>query len=683
MKLARKKEVASMATEGRSLAVGIARNDASSSDLITPEHIGVLDAIDLPVIIVSRECTVTRVNRAAMTVLDMTISDIGRTLGDVFAGAENIEGLCRQVIADGAPCRIDTRQGDRHFLLRIAPCIGGDHQIVGAALTATNVTAFRASIDQAIYEREYTKAILNTIIDPLVVLDFDLCVQTANRAFYAMFGFSRDQTQGVPISALGNNAWKTSVAWESLNNMLSGDAEFPTVEMDRDFPAIGLRTVLLEARRLMRDENPMILLAFHDITERKKDHERLVADVAALRRLHEISTKSSAHSDLVTLLGEVLDAAIAVTGTDMGNVQLVEPETGDLKIIVQRGFAKDFLDYFNAVRKGMAACGIAMKNGSRAIVENVESDPLLDDDSRKVMLAAGARSVQSTPFITRSGQLLGMFSTHYRAARSFDERNFRLLDMLAQQAADLIERQSAEQELLRINDELRRANADLNQFAYAASHDLQEPLRMITSYSQMLMKGYQGELDEAALCVKFITAGTQRMRDLLADLLVYTQVNDAACATEIVDLNQVLEKQLENLKVSLDESKAVVTHDELPPIRGHEAHFLQIFQNLISNALKYRKTDPPAIHIASRPLEDVWLFSVADNGIGIDSAYHQDIFGVFKRLHGREVPGTGIGLAICKRAVERYGGRIWVESQIDHGSTFYFTLPAIKRDVRD
>ena len=569
----------------------------------------VLDAIDLPVIIVSRECTITRVNRAAMTVLDMTISDIGRTLGGVFAGVENVEALCRQVIADGTPCRVDMRDADRHYLLRIAPCIGGDHQIVGAALTATNVTAFRASIDQAIYEREYTKAILNTIIDPLVVLDMNLCVQTANRAFYAMFGFSRDETRGVPISALGNDAWKTSEAWESLKKTLSGDTEFPTVEIERDFPAIGFRTVLLEARRLARDGNAMILLAFHDVTERKKDHERLLADIAALRLLHEISTKSSAHSDIVTLLGEVLDAAIAVTGTDMGNVQLVEPTTGDLKIMKQRGFAKAFLDYFNMVPSGMAGCGAAMKNGKRVIVENVESDPLLDEESRKVILAAGALSIQSTPLITRSGQLLGMISTHYRAPRSFDERNLRLLDMLAQQAADLIERHSAEQELRRINDELRHANADLNQFAYAASHDLQEPLRMITTYSQMLVKGYRGELDdEAALCVKFITAGTQRMRALLADLLVYTQVTDAVCGTEFVDITQVLEKEIENLKPSIDESKAVVTHDDLPTIMGHEAHLIQIFQNLLNNALKYRKAGPPGIHIAARQSEDFVAF---------------------------------------------------------------------------
>jgi PAS domain S-box-containing protein len=672
-----------MGTEGGNFAASIARNDAPASELVAHKHMDVLDAIDLPVIIVGRDCTVTSVNRAAMTVLGLTLSDIGRTAASVLAAAENVDTLCAQVIAEGAPCRLEMRDSDRHFLLRIAPCTGGDRQIAGAVLTVTNVTAFRASIDQAIYEREYTKAILNTVIDPLVVLDINLCVQTANRAFYAMFGFSRDETRGVPIGTLGDDVWKTSEAWESLKRTLSGDTEFPAVEIERDFPAIGFRTLLLDARRLARDGEALILLTFQDITERKNALERLAADVAALRRLHEISTKLSAHSDIATLLGEVLDAAIAVTGTDMGNVQLLDPASGGLRIIVQRGFSDSFLEFFNSVQGGTAACGTAMKNGKRVIVENVESDPLYDEESRKVMLAAGALSVQSTPFITRSGRLLGMFSTHYRAPRSFDERNLRLLDMLAQQAADLVERQSAEQELRSINDELRRSNEDLNQFAYAASHDLQEPLRMITSYSQMLVKGYRGDLDEEAdLCVKFITAGTQRMRELLADLLVYTQVNDAAGGTELVDLNQVLEKEIENLKTSIDESKAVVTHDELPTVRGHEAHFLQIFQNLISNAVKYRTARPPRIHIAACRSDDAWLFSVADNGIGIDPAYHQTIFGVFKRLHGREVPGTGIGLAICQRAVERYGGRIWVESQIDHGSTFYFTLPGSKGEGR-
>jgi len=249
---------------------------------------------------------------------------------------------------------------------------------------------------------------------------------------------------------------------------------------------------------------------------------------------------------------------------------------------------------------------------------------------------------------------------------------------------DITARQEAEDAVERSVDQLRvsnaalsRANEDLNQFAFAASHDLQEPLRMITSFSKLLLEGYRGQLDgEASTCIEFITQGTKRMRELLADLLAYTQVSgDGQQAVELIDLNRVFQKALENCKTALEESKANVTSDRLPAVTGYEPHFLQLFQNLISNAIKYRGEAVPQVHCSAAIVDGVWRVGVADNGIGIAPEYHQKIFGVFKRLHGKAIPGTGIGLAICQRAVERYGGRIWVESQVNRGATFYFTLP--------
>ena len=201
---------------------------------------------------------------------------------------------------------------------------------------------------------------------------------------------------------------------------------------------------------------------------------------------------------------------------------------------------------------------------------------------------------------------------------------------------------------------------------------------MIASYSQLLIKGYQGRVDEeSALCMRFITEGTTRMRDLLADLLAYTQMNgEQVDSPQAVDLNLVLGKTLENCRAAIDETGAVVTSDPLPTVPGHEPHFLQLFQNLVSNAIKYRSGKTPIIHIAATRVDELWRLSVADNGIGIAPEYHQKIFGVFKRLHGKMIAGTGIGLAICQRVVERYHGRIWVESQVAQGSTFFFTLSA-------
>jgi PAS domain S-box-containing protein len=239
-------------------------------------------------------------------------------------------------------------------------------------------------------------------------------------------------------------------------------------------------------------------------------------------------------------------------------------------------------------------------------------------------------------------------------------------------ARDITERKQAEKAL-------RRANEDLNQFAFAASHDLQEPLRMITSYSQLLLKGYRGQLNgEAGVCVDFIGKGTKQMRELLSDLLSFTEVGAAngQWEHELVDLNLIFQKVTQNLTAAIDESAAIVTSEDLPQVEGEAAHFVQLFQNLIGNAIKYHGESPPRVHVTAELVNGERRFSVADNGIGIDPEYHQKIFGVFKRLHGKAISGTGIGLAICQRVIERYGGRIWVESEVDHGATFHFTLGA-------
>ena len=246
---------------------------------MTASEIGVLDAVDVPIILISRECKVTRINRAATTVLGITASDLGCSLSNSLAGVEDLSRICTRVIADGAAHRIETRDGNRYFLLRIAPYTGSDRQIVGAVLTFTNVTAFRASVEQAIYEREYTKAILNTVVDPVVVIDAKLQIQTANRAFYTVFGVSRDETQGISIRKLGNNEWETSEVWESVERTLSVPSEFQSAEIDREFPA-GRRTLVLDARRLVAGDS-LIVLTFHDVTERKQG-ERTTSLLAAI-----------------------------------------------------------------------------------------------------------------------------------------------------------------------------------------------------------------------------------------------------------------------------------------------------------------------------------------------------------------------------------------------------------------
>jgi PAS domain S-box-containing protein len=249
-------------------------------------------------------------------------------------------------------------------------------------------------------------------------------------------------------------------------------------------------------------------------------------------------------------------------------------------------------------------------------------------------------------------------------------------------AADRLARLNTDLQLS--NEVLALTNQDLERFAFIASHDLQEPLRMITAYSQLLIKSYPGQFDsEASIFVGNIVDGTTRMRDLLADLLVYTEIRSRdEQPLEVVDLNVVVENVRQNLKASMDESGAVVTSDRLPVLRAYAAHFQPLFQNLIGNAIKYRSAQPPRVHVSVQEADGELRFSVSDNGMGIDPEYHKRIFEVFRRLHGRKIPGSGVGLAICQRVVERYGGRIWVESQAGQGATFLFTAPQCRNPFR-
>jgi PAS domain S-box-containing protein len=233
--------------------------------------------------------------------------------------------------------------------------------------------------------------------------------------------------------------------------------------------------------------------------------------------------------------------------------------------------------------------------------------------------------------------------------------------------------------LARQADELARSNADLEQFAYIASHDLQEPLRMVASFTQLLAKRYQAKLGpDADDFIGYIVGGAIRMQNLINDLLSYSRVGRAGRAFAPTDCAAVVAAVCSNLRKTIEESAAVLTIDPLPTVRAEESELLQLFQNLLGNAIKFhRDNEPPRIQVGARRLGSEWLFWVRDNGIGIEPRYAERIFLVFQRLHGQEqYPGTGIGLAICKKVVQHHGGRIRVESEPGRGSVFYFTLPA-------
>ena len=229
--------------------------------------------------------------------------------------------------------------------------------------------------------------------------------------------------------------------------------------------------------------------------------------------------------------------------------------------------------------------------------------------------------------------------------------------------------------------ELARSNAELEQFAYIASHDLQEPLRMVSSYVQLLERRYRGKLDQDAdKFIGFAAEGAVRMQRLINDLLAYSRVGTRGKSFEPVNLEVILTQALENLHLAIKERDASITHDLLPMAYGDSGQLTQIFQNLIDNAIKFCSEKPPRVHISARLDGSECICSIQDNGIGIAPEYLDKLFLLFQRLHTRkEYPGTGLGLAICKRIVERHGGKIWVESRPGEGSTFYFRIPTTQR----
>ncbi|NUO99534.1 MAG: HAMP domain-containing protein [Nonomuraea sp.] len=232
-------------------------------------------------------------------------------------------------------------------------------------------------------------------------------------------------------------------------------------------------------------------------------------------------------------------------------------------------------------------------------------------------------------------------------------------------------------------EELRRSNGELEQFAYVASHDLQEPLRKVASFTQMLEQRYGQELDERARqYIHYAVDGAKRMQLLINDLLDFSRVGRVSGERVTTDSGEVLNRALENLSAKIDDSGAVVTHDGLPLVKGNRLQLTQLFQNLVENALKFRSDDPPRVHVEAKRAGDMWEFSCSDNGIGVEPKYADRIFLIFQRLHPRDVyPGTGIGLALCRKIVEYHGGQLWLDGSAgDRGATFRWTLPAAGDD---
>jgi light-regulated signal transduction histidine kinase (bacteriophytochrome) len=267
--------------------------------------------------------------------------------------------------------------------------------------------------------------------------------------------------------------------------------------------------------------------------------------------------------------------------------------------------------------------------------------------------------------------------------RKVQERTHELSETNAKLLVEVAERQRAEEEVKRSVAELARSNSELEQFAYVASHDLREPLRAVAGMAQLLSKGYQDKLDgKAQEYLTHIVDGVARGQDLIDDLLEFSRIGHKRHLVKVVESKEILKQVMENLSVAIRESGAVVTYDGLPSLKCDPTQLTQLLQNLVGNAIKFRGEQRPKIHVQAEVKNGEWVFAVRDNGIGIDPQYFDRIFTIFQRLHTRRAyPGSGIGLAICKKIVQLHGGRIWVESAPGQGAAFFFTYPQVQAEA--
>ena len=319
----------------------------------------------------------------------------------------------------------------------------------------------------------------------------------------------------------------------------------------------------------------------------------------------------------------------------------------------------------------------------------IDRSASLSENDARLMKAFNAEMLFIVPVATKEGAI-GVLLVFLEYGSLFVDDDLTLLTIFAQQTAILLENyrvlaqqrdyaQVLERTVQARTEALKRSNDELRQFAYVASHDLQEPLRMVVSYLQLIEERYVSQLDSSAHeFFAFATDGAKRMRNLIEALLAYSRVDTQLQSFTLVDFQKVLDDVRNQLSVAVTESGAAITSDPLPKTNANEAMIIQLFQNLLSNGIKYQKTRKPEIHIGAVRKHEEWVFSVKDNGIGIEPQNLERIFVIFQRLHAQnEYPGTGIGLAISKKVVEHHGGRIWVESTKGEGTTFYFTIPQL------
>jgi len=503
-----------------------------------------------------------------------------------------------------------------------------------------------------------------------------------NRAWEAFFGLKRADIVGGRVTDLYPNAPGVATRHREMDEQLWATPGDQSYEIRLPFPDGRTRhTIYYKATYNDADgEVAGLIGTIVDITERKQAEQREAIEHAVQRYLGSEESLADAIRGIMRVMCERLDWACAArwsldeTNNRLHCVETWSEDDDRIRAFLDTSRRETFVPGTTGMIRRVLTTGESVW-----VADVLEKKDLL----RGPMAAqAGLRGAFALP-VRMGDKVLGAIEFFSREPRNPDKWLLVTTVSIGNLIGQLMARRQAEaamraayQELEHKTRELTRSNEELQQFAYVASHDLQEPLRMISSYTQLLGRRYGDRLDgDAQEFMAFIVDGAARMKQLIEDLLAYSRVGTRGKDFQEVDSGASLARALANLRASQESSGAVITHDAMPRVMADGAQLAQVFQNLIGNAIKFRGEGPPKIHVGAETTGTVWAFTVKDDGIGLDTQYADRIFMMFQRLHNKaEYPGTGIGLAIVKKIVERHGGRIWVESEPGKGATFGFTI---------
>ncbi|MGZ3483971.1 MAG: ATP-binding protein, partial [Gemmatimonadaceae bacterium] len=599
-------------------------------------------------VVLRSDFVITCFNKAAVDALGLATSDIGRGARDiaVLAGLPRLEQQCNRVIAGGAESRVDFRNGDKWFVVRISPYLQGAKQVTGAVLTFANVTAFRASINESIYEREWTKAILNTVADPLVVLSAEERLQSCNRAFYTMFDVSRDETQGVPIYELGDGAFRLPPLRRQLREMIAGNSPFEPLEVDDVVTATGLRTLCLDAHALSfpGHSERRVLLTMHDITARKK------AEVAKDLRSEEELRRSEA------FLAE--GQRLSLTGSFCWNVttdeitwseqlyRTFEFEVGTpvtLERISTRVHPEDVPTMNETLERVRAGCPdfeystrLLMPNGSVKYVKAI---------------AHGSRDAE--------GRLEYIGAVH-----------------------DVTQRRMSEEALERARSELAKVAGvtSLGVLTASIAHEVNQPLSGIITNASTCLRMLDVDppnLDGARETARRTIRDGNRASDVITRLRALFSRKEFML--EPLDLNEAT-REVIALSLSELQRNRVIVHselaDDLPPVSGDRIQLQQVILNLLRNA------SDAMVGVNDRPRqltirtetdeEDRVRLTVQDVGVGLAPQNPEQLFAAF---YTTKTNGMGVGLSVSRSIIEGHHGRLWAAPNDGPGATFSFSIP--------